>query len=228
MRSSFLAATVLLAAACADVRVLYRSGCWVRQTETFPKTIHEEIGPCARPLPQWSSDRVARLVQECIAEADYRWQLEAVDAFSQGRPLPAQKDEQSVMDACMTHAATALLGENEALKVRIAELDAERSSLAAIAQQEREHLRAAEDRMADALGEAAKKPAPAAIATANSTGTASTQSDQSAPAGPTSITLPPPVEIIAPARAPMQPSAPVRCSAAAKPGACDLPASPAR
>src|SRR5205823_3543286 len=132
---------------------------------------------CARPTPQWSNDRVARLVQECMAEADYRWQLQALDAFSHGRPIPAQRDEQTVMDACMTHAATALLGENEALKKRVTELDAERTNLAAIAQQDREHLREAEDRMADALGEAAKKPAPAAIATANSNGTASTQSD---------------------------------------------------
>src|SRR5205807_785673 len=123
-------------------------------------------------------------------------------------------------------AATALLGEKEALKKRVAELDTERANLADVAQQDRDHLRAAEDHMTDALGEATKKSPPAAIATANSTGTASTQSDQSAPAGPTSITLPQaaPIEIIAaPPRPAVIPVMPQRCNAASKQGACDLP-----
>src|SRR6478609_5781616 len=171
-----------LGAGCAQTKIVKRDGCWVKQTETFPKTINEEVGPCARPDPKWSNDRVARLVQECMAQADYRWQTEAVAAWSKNQPLPPQQSEQTVMEACMAHASTSLVMENEALKRRVAELGSEREELKKVAQQDREHLRAAEDRMTDALGEAAKKPAPSAYATSNSTGTASTQTDQTAEA----------------------------------------------
>jgi hypothetical protein len=129
-------------------------------------------------------------VQECIAESNYRWQNEAVAAWNRGQSLPA-RSEQRVMQECMKNAATELITENEALKRRVVELDAERQGLAAVAQQEREHLRSSQDRMTDALGEAAKKPAPNAFATANSTGTASTQSDQTAaPGTPVNISTP--------------------------------------
>lgn len=202
-----LAAVGCFGFACApQVKITKRDGCWVKQTESFPKTVREEVGPCMRPDPKWSNDRVARLVQECMAEADYRWQTQALAAWSKGDALPPQQSEQTVMDACMTHASTALVQENEALKHRVAELGNEREELKRIAQQERDHLRATEDRMTDALGEAAKKPAPAAFATANSNGTASTQTDQTAQTAEnpvpnnTTITLPtmqlaPPVQL---------------------------------
>jgi hypothetical protein len=196
---ALLAAAVISAVGlgCATVRITKRDGCWVKQTETFPKTIHEEIGPCVRAPPTWSNDRVARLVQECLAQADYRWQTEALDAWTRGKPLPMQKSEQSVMDGCLGHAATSLVTENEALKKRVAELDGERANLTSIVQQERAHWRDAENRMTDALGEAAKKPAPAAFATANSNGSASTQSDQTAQSPPVPVIVPTqPVPII--------------------------------
>ena len=45
------------------------------------------------------------------------------------------------MDACRGQAATSVVSENEALKRRLLELDAERTRLATMAQEEREHLR---------------------------------------------------------------------------------------
>lgn len=199
MKAWWTAAALVAAGAgmgCTTVKVAQRDGCWVRETHAFPGISREEVGPCARPSPQWSNDRVARLVQECMAEADYRWQTQAVEAWTRGEQLPAQQSEQSVMQACMGHAATAVVSENEVLKRRVAELDAERARLAAVAQEEREHLRSAEDRMTDALGEAAKRPTPNAYATASSSGTANTQTDQNAQTAPlpgtTNINVPVP------------------------------------
>ncbi len=177
-----LVLATFLSAGCTTVRLAQRDGCWVKQTEGFSKNVQEEIGPCARPEPKWSQDRVTRLVQECVAAADYRWQSEALAAWNKGQPIPKQTSEQTVMEQCMGHDSTTLVRENEALRARVAELDVERRKLEAVAQGEREHLRATEGRMADALGEAAKKPAPSAFATANSTGTASNQSEQATPA----------------------------------------------
>jgi hypothetical protein len=161
---------------CATTHVTRRDGCWVRQTETFPKTIHEEIGPCARAEPRWSEDRVARLVQECMAEADYRWQNEALVAWNQGRAMPPPLSEQTVMRTCMDAAATTVVSENEALRKRLGEVLGERDALRASAQQSLERLQSSQDRMTDALGEAAKKPAPAAFATSTSSGTTSADS----------------------------------------------------
>ncbi len=213
MRAWAAAAVGLLlgASGCASVRVVQRNGCWVKQTESFPKTIREEVGPCMRPEPRWTNDRVARLVQECLAAENYRWQSEALAAWSRGAPLPAQRPEETLMRACMKDAGTALLEENEALRRRVAEVSAERDGLAAVAQQEREHLRSAQDRMTDALGEAANRPAPNAFASANSTGTASTQSDQTTqPGAPlnvsTTVPMPEPVVITRPAPAKKAPA----------------------
>ena len=191
-RGVWVVAAAVVAAGCANVKVMQRNGCWVRQTETFPKTIREEVGPCARQAPAWSSDRVTRLVQECMAEADYRWQATALAAWNNGRPLPPRESEDALMKGCLERPATLALAENEALKKQLGELTAERDHLRRLAQEDREHWKASQDRMADALGEAAKKPAPSAIATANSTGTATSESDQKAegvaapavPAGP--------------------------------------------
>jgi hypothetical protein len=181
MRTSWsVALFAAVSLSCASVKVAQRNGCWVRTTQSFPGITREEVGPCDRAPPQWSSDRVARLVQECMAEADYRWQTQAIALWTKGQPLPAQQSEESVMQACMGQVATSVVGENEALKKRVAELDTDRTRLAAVADEEREHLRQAEDRMTDALGEAAKKPSQAAYAAATSSGSAATRSDQKA------------------------------------------------
>jgi hypothetical protein len=185
---------ILALSGCITVRLVQRDGCWVRQTQGFPKGFQEEIGPCARREPKWSEDRIARLVQECMAEADYRWESSALAAWNKGLPLPEQASEQVVMRACMNDAATAVVAENERLQKRLTEVTSEREALQNNAQQDLQHLRATQDRMADALGEAAKKPTPSAFATANSNGTASTETEQSAhPAIPVNVSAPTPV-----------------------------------
>ncbi|MBI3181466.1 MAG: hypothetical protein HYZ28_04930 [Myxococcales bacterium] len=168
----------LLCSGCATVKVTQRNGCWVRQTETFPKTIREDIGPCVRQPPAWSADRVTRLVQECIAEADYRWQAGALAAWQSGLPLPRRESEEAQLKECLERPAIVAVAENEALKKQLGELSAEREHLRRVAQEDREHWKASQERMAEALGEAAKKPAPSAFATANSTGTATSESDR--------------------------------------------------
>jgi hypothetical protein len=65
-----------------------RDGCWVKQTEKWPKVVTEELGPCARAETRWADDRMTRLVQECVAQADHRWQTRALEAWSRGQPLP--------------------------------------------------------------------------------------------------------------------------------------------
>jgi hypothetical protein len=129
-----------------------------------------------------------------MAEADYRWESEALTAWTHGRPLPAQRSEETVMRACMTDASTALVAENEALKKRLAELSQEADRLRTEAQTDLVHLREAQDRMTDALGEAAKKPAPSAIATSTSSGTASTD-EKSSPSPPPNVTVTTPVSV---------------------------------
>jgi hypothetical protein len=163
------------------VRVQKVDGCWVRRTDRGPNNFHEDIGPCARREPTWSTDRVARLVQECMAEADYRWESEALTAWNKGQPLPQQQPQSTVMRSCMNDASTTLVMENEGLKERLSELTTERDALRAREEQELAHHRSAEDEMTRSLGEAAKKPAPNAYATSTSSGTANTQAEQSGP-----------------------------------------------
>jgi len=161
---------------CTTTRVAQRDGCWVRRTESFPKQVKEEVGVCARPPPVWSHDRVARLVQECMAEADYRWQNKALAYWNNDQALPPQQSEHEVMQSCMRDAATDVVAENEALKKRIAEVTAERDAMSKEAAADRQNLRDSQARMTDALGEAAKRPAPNAYATANSSGQATNRS----------------------------------------------------
>lgn len=196
-----VAVAAVIGSGCANVKVVQRQGCWVRQTESFPKVIREEVGFCAKKQPAWSNDRVTRLVQECVAEADYRWQTEALNAWSRGAALPAQSTTESVMKQCMDRANTMLLTENEELKRRVALLTAEQQKLEQVAREDREHFRAAQEQMTQALGEAAKKPAPSAFATANSTGTATNESEQTAEGATpneTNITIPTPMPQMAP------------------------------
>ncbi len=105
----------------------------------------------------------------------------------------------------MNQAATSSISENENLKARLAELNKDRDSLQAVVDQDQAHLRESHDRIADALGEAAKKPAPSATATATSNGTATTtsttKSDQSAQPATASVeVVPAPTNNTAPAQ----------------------------
>jgi hypothetical protein len=165
--------------ACTSVKMVQREGCWVKHTErTFGGTT-EELGFCEKAAPKWSEDRLSRLVQECIAQSDYRWQNRALAAWSRNQPIPPAETDESIAKTCLSQAAAALglEAENGALRSRLADLSQDREALQAITDKDREHLQQSSDKMVVALGEAAKKPAPNATATATSTGTAKTESD---------------------------------------------------
>lgn len=164
---------------CTSTRMLQREGCWVKQTEKWPSRVSEELGFCTKPAPVWAQDRVARLVQECMAQADFRWQNRAIAAWTRGDPIPPQESDDKIAQTCMNEASAALRqeAENSALKSRLAEVSQDRESLRTVSEGDREFLKQSSDKMVSALGEAAKKPAPAAVATATSTGTAKTESD---------------------------------------------------
>lgn len=208
---------------CTSTRMMQREGCWVRQTRSGFGSMKEEIGPCARPQPAWSQDRLMRLVQECMAHDDYRWQSRALAAWNRGEALPARESEADVLESCMAQARGVLATEKEAVEKRLSEVTQERDALRASVEQDREAFRAnldkerdaftsrlekereafnarmdkerdtllgsveqnnsrlhdSNNRLADALGEAAKKPAPSAVATATATGEgkANTQND---------------------------------------------------
>lgn len=179
---------VAMSVGCSSVRMTQRDGCWIRETEKFPKQVTEEVGPCARAEPKWAEDRITRIVQECVAHEDYRWQARAVAAWSNRQPVPEQEDEGEILDACMNQAANTMVSENEALKKRLQEVDEDRATYKRIAEEDRRYFRDHNARIATALGEAAKKPAPTAIATATSSGTASTNAQNSARPSSTSTT----------------------------------------
>lgn len=190
IRVGVAAVVAALLTGCSSVRMVQRDGCWIRQTERWPKQINEEMGPCARKEPKWVEDRLARLVQECMAQSDYRWQTEALLAWNKSQPLPARKPEEAILQSCMNEAATAMVTENEALRQRLSELTEDRDELRVTVDEDRAHIRSSHDRLASALGDAAKKPAPAAVATATSNGTATTQSELSSdPSAPVPTTL---------------------------------------
>jgi hypothetical protein len=222
MRSiaSFLAA---LAAAsslggCASVKLSQRDGCWVRRTEGFLRGTKEELGPCARPQPPWVEDRLARLVQECEARADYRWQSRALAAWSRGERLPEQPAENQVLKECMGEATRAMMADNDALKQRLAEAAQEREKLQARVEEEhkrleqerqqvqasladerkefqsrmdeeRSQLHATNQKLADSLGEAAKKAQVPAVATATATSEGRARTDQESTAEPLPATV---------------------------------------
>lgn len=227
MRIAAAMGLAVLVGGCTSVRVVQRDGCWVRQTEKWPKRVLEEVGPCARQAPAWAEDRLTRLVQECVAQADYRWQNRALAAWNRGEPLPPQESEENILQACMSEASSTMLTENEALKARVGELASDREVLRADLEKDHQHLRASHDRLTDALGEAAKKPAGSAVATATSTsdGSATTRSDNTTEVPQPAlgvITLPESRSTV-PAPKPMRAT---RKSAAPKPDVCEPPASP--
>ncbi|MFY2556190.1 hypothetical protein ACN469_00945 [Corallococcus terminator] len=218
-----MAAVVLamVVSGCASVKVEQRNGCWVKQVRTFPSTFKEEVGPCSRPKPEWSEDRLTRLVQECVMHADYRWQSSAMVAWNRGEPLPTRESDEKVLESCMVTAEKMLSTEKRELQQRLSEVSKERDSLRANQEQERESYRAKLDaqrdaaqealvtererlqssmdaqrehsqssldkardqmhesngRLANALGEAAKRPTPSAVATATSTSTSEGKAD---------------------------------------------------
>ena len=178
-RIGFLAAVLSALLGCTSTRMLQREGCWVKQTEKWPGRVSEELGFCTKPAPVWAQDRVARLVQECMAQADFRWQNRALAAWTRNEPIPPQDSDDKIAQTCMNEASAALgqEAENSALKARLAELSQDRESLRNVSESDRDFLKQSSDKMVSALGEAAKKPAPAAVATATSTGTAKTESD---------------------------------------------------
>jgi hypothetical protein len=178
-RMGVLALVLPVAMGCTSVRMLQREGCWVKQTEKWPGRVSEELGFCGKPPPVWAQDRVARLVQECMAQADFRWQNRALAAWTRGDPIPPQDSDDKIAQTCMTEASAALgqEAENSALKSRLAELSQDRDALKTVSDGDRDFLKQSSDKMVSALGEAAKKPAPSAVATATSTGTAKTESD---------------------------------------------------
>lgn len=192
--------------ACTSVKMVQREGCWVKQTERTLGGTTEELGFCTKDPPEWSGDRLARLVQECIAQADYRWENRALAAWSRNEPIPPAESDESIAKTCMGQASAALglEAENGALKSRLADLSRDREALKAVADKDREHLQESSDKMVTALGEAAKKPAPNATATATSTGTAKTESDMRAAQQPQEAA---PV-VLAPVMAAAAPAAP--------------------
>ncbi len=170
----------VIAGGCTSVKMVQRDGCWIRRTENVLGRVHEEIGPCTRAQPKWVEDRFTRLVQECVAQADYRWQVSAIESWSRARPYPAQHPQDDVLRTCMQESRVQLAGENEGLKSKIAELVADRDTLRTGAEQDRVRfqqtldrslgrLQDSHDRLAGYLGEAAQKPAGTATATASAT-----------------------------------------------------------
>lgn len=195
-----LFALLALLGGCVSVRLVQRDGCWVRRTEQWPGYMKEELGPCARPQPAWAEDRHTRLLQECVAEADYRWQSRALAAWNRGDPLPPPDSEQSVLQACMSDASAAMVSENEALRERVSEARGELEALRDSLEEARSYLRSNHQQLAEYLGEAAKKPAGTATASATSTsdGKARTENDTSLAATPAMALDGPPVRISRP------------------------------
>jgi len=209
-------------AACTSVKMVQREGCWVKQTERTFGGSREELGFCTKARPQWAEDRLARLVQECMAQADYRWENRALAAWTRGDPIPPQDSDDQVARTCMGQAAAALGLEvqNDALKSRLADLSHDRELLRDASDKDHEFLEQSSDKMITALGEAAKRPPPSAVATATSTGTAKTESDQRSAAQPASPAAPTTVVLAAP------PATTVLATPAPKAAAAPCPARP--
>ncbi len=204
-------AIALAAGGCTSVKVVQRDGCWVRQTERKLGGLQEEVGPCRRPEPKWVEDRLTRLVQECIAQADYRWQGRALAAWNRREPLPPEPRREALLKDCMDEAAAGIVSENETLKKRLVEIAGDRDALRALSDKDREELRASAEQLAEYLGEAAKKPAGTAFATAPSKSDGTAQTENGSRSETTS--------------GPQQPSpAPVVPADAARPAASPAPA----
>jgi len=157
---------------CTSVKMVQREGCWVRRTEKPFGRVVEEVGPCARAKPQWAQDRLTRLVQECLADADYKWQARELEVWSRRLPYPTPQPRQDeILRECMDQARTALSSETDVavLRSRIAELSGERDGLKADVDRDRAKLHESHQQIAEWLGKAAQKPPGSATASATST-----------------------------------------------------------
>jgi len=125
MRIGMAAAVVGALVGCTSVRMVERDGCWLKQTEKWPSRVNEELAFCKKAAPAPAQDPLARLVQECVAQADYRWENRAIDAWNRDLPIPPRDSDEKVAASCMTEAAAALGPEAEraALKARLTDLD---------------------------------------------------------------------------------------------------------
>ena len=217
--------------ACTSVKMVQREGCWVKQTERTLGGSTEELGFCTKARPEWAEDRLSRLVQECMAQADFRWENRALAAWQRKEPIPPPDSDEQIAKTCMSQAASALGLEvqNEALKSRLADVSQDRESLRSTTEKSREFLEESSDKMISALGEAAKKPAPSAVATATSTGTAKTESDQRSaqpgtppPPSTVIVTAPPATVVGAPQAMLPAPARPAASPCAATPAARKL------
>jgi hypothetical protein len=178
MRALFAIVLAASLGGCSSVKLVQRDGCWIRRTERFPGQVREELGPCARTASPWSEDRQTRLVQECVARADYRWQVRAIEAWSRGQAMPDA--ESNVLAACANDAARVGYAENDALKgrleaanerltgtkERLADLAADRDAMRKRSELERDRMYTSHQKLAEALAEAARKPNAPAVATA--------------------------------------------------------------
>jgi len=150
--------------------MVQKEGCWVRQTERWIIGTREEMGPCQRPAQAWSDEPVIRAVQECVAQADYRWQARALDAWSQGAPMPDRAGtDDGVLEGCLSGPLREALGRNEALRAQLDHALEDRSTLNQQTREDRLFLQSSHERIATSLGEAALKPPGSATATAHST-----------------------------------------------------------
>jgi len=162
---------------CTSVKMVQRDGCWVRSTEKL-LGVREELGPCVRTASPWSEDRQTRLVQECVAREDYRWQMRALQAWNRGEAMP--EGEANVLAACASDAAQVSFAENDSLKnrldaanerlsgtrERLTDVAADRDALRKRSELERDRMYASHQKLAEALAEAAKKTSAPAVATA--------------------------------------------------------------
>lgn len=174
-----LVAAMLAFAGCTSVKMVQRDGCWVKQTGKWPSGVDEQLAFCTKPAPVWAQDRAARMVQECMSQADYRWENRALAAWSHGQPVPDVEADGKTAETCMKEvsASLGLEAENAALKARLNELTQEREALRTAADKDRVFLEQSHDNVVSALGEAAKKPPQSAVATATSTGTAKSETE---------------------------------------------------
>ncbi len=159
----------LMVGGCTSVHLAMRNRCWVRTTDRWPGQVTEEVGPCARPAPKWTNDRLTRLVQECVAQQDYLWENRALEAWQHQEALPPRATDEDVLRSCLSEAARAAVSENEVLRAKLKDATAER-----------DRLRSHDEEITQDLGVAAKKPAGSAVATASAEGKGDGSSRQDA------------------------------------------------
>src|SRR5256886_8202307 len=94
--------------ACTSVKMVQREGCWVKQTERTLGGTTEELGFCSRQRPEWAQDRLARLVQECMAQADYRWENRALASWTRNEPIPPPPTDAQISKIFISPAPSGL------------------------------------------------------------------------------------------------------------------------